>query len=226
MKIYRKILCGVIGFGLTLGVARVGHAWFVFDVMRTAQFAMQGVQRLLNIVTEYEKSYVKQQEVLMRKVKSSVSEADLPTGDVYDFLSKANIMEMGSNQYLPSTDNAAVIDQNIRKKFFYPADLSKVTEQEKEKVLRQRYAYMEALTKEVLSLSAAVKEQVAKEQEKLSAAKTAGSGVQQVELLAQNKKIMVEQQAASVLLQAKILELEAARTLMNLDPYLIEPTAE
>ena len=226
MKMFHRILCGGIGLLLTLSVATEAKAWFVFDVMRTAQFAMQGVQRLLNIVSEYEKSFIKQQEVLMRKIKSGVTEADLPTGDVYQFLDQAGIMEMGSEQYLPSTANAAQADQNIREKFFYPADLNKLTEKEKEKVLQRRYAYMSALTKEVLSLSAAVKEQVAKEQEKLKSAPTEGSGVQQVELLAQNKKMMVEQQAASVMLQAKIFELEAARMLMNLDPQLMEPPAE
>ena len=226
MKVFYRILCGGVGLLMTLGIATEAKAWFVFDVMRTAQFAMQGVERLLNIVTEYEKTYVKDQEVQMRKVKSGVTEADLPTGDVYQFLDQAKIMNMGSEKYLPSTANAAQADQYIREKFFYPADLSKLTEKEKERVLQQRYAYMAALTKEVLSLSAAVKEQVAKEQEKLKSAKTQGSGVQQVELLAQNKKMMVQQQAASVMLQAKILELEAARTLMNLSPQLMNPPAE
>lgn len=226
MKRFYRIICGGIGLLLTLSVATEAKAWFVFDVMRTAQFSMQGVQRLLNIISEYEKSFIKKQEVLMRKIKSAVSEADLPTGDLYEFLDGANIMKMGSEQYLPSTANAAQASQNIREKFFYPADMSKLTEEVKEKVLRRRYAYMEALTKEVLSLSAAVKEQVAKEQEKLAASATAGSGVQQVELLAQTKKIMVEQQAASILLQAKLYELEAARTLMNLSPQLIEQTTE
>ena len=135
MKMPYRILCGGIGLLMTLGVASEAKAWFVFDVMRTAQFAMQGVQRLLNIVSEYEKSFIKQQEVLMRKVKSGVTEADLPTGDVYQFLDQAGIMEMGSEQYLPSTANAAQADQYIREKFFYPADLSKLTEKEKEKVL-------------------------------------------------------------------------------------------
>ena len=227
MKQIRQQLCrSLTAMILILSLATPARSWFVFDVMRTGQFSIQGVQRLLNTITEYEKVYIKQQEVLMRKLKAAISEADLPKAQVYEFLQEHNIMEMGSEEYLPATTDTAAAEAYIREKFFFPSDETKLTEQEKEKIIQRRYAYLEALSKEILSLSAALKEQTAKEQEVLKNAKTTGSGVQQIELLVQNKKVMVEQQAVSVLLQAKIFELEAAQMMMTLNPKLMEKPAE
>jgi len=47
-----------------------------------------------------------------------------------------------------------------------------------------------------------------------------------VDLLAQTKKVMVEQKAADILLQAKLLELDAARMLVGLNPQRVEKPSQ
>jgi len=224
-----KGICAVIGLGIGLSVATRAEAFFFFgfDVMRTGQFALQGVQRLLEIVTEYEKIYTKKQELAMRTDRTGISEADLPQGYIYAYMKENDVMKMGSEKYLPATGVATADMNTIRQRLFFPADESQITQEQKDAIVARRYAYVEALAKEVLSLSSAIKDQAAREQERLAAAQTTGSGVQQIELLAQNRKVMVEQEAASVLLQAKLFELEAAQMLLNMSPQLIkEPKPE
>lgn len=228
-RCFYKVISALIGLGVGLSVTTRAEAFFFFgfDVMRTGQFALQGVQRLLEIVTEYEKTYVKKQELSMRTSRTGVSEADLPQSHLYEYMKQNDVMKMGSEKYLPATATAKAAMDNIRETLFFPADESQITQEQKDAIVARRYAYVEALAKEVLSLSSAIKEQAAREQERLAAAKTTGAGIQQIELLVQNKKVMVEQQAANVWLQAKIFELEAAQMLLNMSPQLLEkPKAE
>jgi hypothetical protein len=114
-------------------------------------------------------------------------------------------------------------DKFIREKFYLPEDLKDVTDEKKKEIEENRAKYVEELAKEVLSLSEGVRKNIAAEQNALKEAETAAGGmIQQVDLMTQTKKIMAEQKLADVILQAKLLELEAAEVMMGSSTQLIK----
>ena len=152
---------------------------------------------------------------------SSGSKSALPKGVYYEYMKNATAT--GSEEYIPAQSSASEQEKYVREHLFYDSDESKLTEEAKQKVINTRLAYVEALAKEVLSLSAGARESIASELSILSKAKTTAGGViQQVDLLAQTKKVMIEQKAADILLQAKLLELDAAQMILGLNPQRIE----
>ena len=218
----RTLLCATLGLGLGLSVS-TAHAFLVYDAVRTAEFAVQGVQRMLSLISEYHKVHSKEEELKIWEGKKQVKEKDLLKGSSYAFLKDANIMAMGSDKYLPAFEKAEDADRYIREKFFFDPNLSNVTEAHKNEIMQRRYAYVEALAKEILSLSAAIRHSVAQEQSVLKDAETtAGGNIHQIDMMIQTKKTMVELEGANIILQAKLMELEAARMLLGLDPQRIE----
>ena len=242
MKIMRQMLSGMaMGIGVTIGLmAGTAHALdcpIVFDPVRTTWFTTQGISRTTAGVEEMLKKSSKEKELELwekrRRFKddddgddgedesSGGSEQQFPEGIYYDYMKGA--AATGSEERLPSQSDAEEQEKYVREHFFYNSDVSNVTEEDKQKVLQLRQTYLEDLAKEVLSLSVGARENIASELGIIKDAKTTAGGViQQVDLLAQTKKVMVEQKAADILLQAKLLEMEAAQLLTNLDPQRVE----
>ena len=250
MNMIRKTLFGVaVGVGLTVGLmAGVAHAQRCYDVtdpVRTIHFGNQAVARGVELWAEINKTSYKKEELKLwerrKKFKNKDEDEEdsedgdessgggsgklFPQGDFYDYMKNANAT--GSEKYLPAKSDAKEQAKYVRENFFYDSDVSKLTEEDKDKVLQRRQSYTEALAMEVLSLSAGARENISSELSALKSAKTTAGGIiQQVDLLAQTKKVMVEQKAADIMLQAKLLELESAQLLANLSPQRVEKPKE
>jgi len=278
MKMKKQNLVAIM-LGLGLGFsATTARAWFVFDALRTAEFAIQGVQRMLSYVSEAQKVKSKEEEKKVWEIRKNNKEAQgssdgegseseggsgkaddkpkkLPYENMFyryfggttdqdmnddddedkskkeddeeeskrDDIASINPMSMGSEQYLPTTGDTATAEDYIRKNFFYDPDLTKVTEAEKNRIIQHRYGYLETLAQEVLQISQGARQAIAADLTTLSKSKTtAGGDINQIEFMIQTKKVMAEQKAADIILQAKLMELEAARMFLNLSPQRIE----
>lgn len=220
-QLKRKLMCAAVGLTLCLSAGHA-NAFLCYDAPRTAELAVQGVQRMLSLISEYQKEYSKEEELKTWETRNTIKEEEQPTTSGYEYIQQAKPMEMGSEEYLPANGDATAAEKYIREKFFLPADIAKLTPEEKNKVEQLRYAYVEALAKEVLSLSAGVRENAQAELAQLEKSITrTGGNVQQVDLLIQNKKTMVNQKGADVILQAKLMELEAASMLLGLNLELV-----
>ena len=93
----------------------------------------------------------------------------------------------------------------------------------KNEIIQHRYAYIETLAQEVLELSQGARSAILSDLSTLSKSKTtAGGDINQVEFMIQTKKVMAEQKAADIILQAKLMELEAARMFLNISPQRVE----
>ena len=229
INIKQKLGCICLAFGLTLSVSTGANAQILtLDVVRTVQFAVQSIQRMQELLTEYQKVFTKMKELEIWEKKTAITK--VPESFSYEFMAgksdaagSFNPFQMGSEEYMPAEGDAEAAEKYIKENFFFDEDISKVTEEKKKEVMKRRHEYVEALAKEVMSLSEAIREQIASEQKRLSEAQTdTGSVIQQLDLLSQNKKIMVEQKAGDILLQAKLFELEAAQMLFSLSTQLIE----
>lgn len=222
-QISRKIIGMVVGVGLGFSVTSA-QAYLMFDAMRTAEFAVQGVQRMLSLISEYQKVQSKQEELKSWENKKQMKEEDSLKAEPYEYLKDKMDMEKDIEKFLPAmTANEA--EAHIKEKFFLPSD--GYTQEQKKEVEQRRYAYLEALSKELLSLSAGVKKKAQESLQSLKDADTvAGGNIQQMDLLIQTKKTMVEQKVADVLLQAKLLELEAAKILLHMGLEYIENPEE
>jgi len=228
----RKLLCATIGLGLGMSVASAqATGWPVFDVMRTAEFAVQGVQRLLSLISEYQKVHSKKEELKTWEVKKKIDpKKEQPSCSTYSYIEGVAPMSQESSTYLKQTE-AGAVEEEIQKQLFLPADrtAARATDKERQEVELRRRKYMEELAKEILSLSEGVKENAAAELSTLEKATSqkdnkpvqAGSNIQQVDLLVQTKKTMVEQKGADIILQAKIMELEALEMLLGTDVFLV-----
>ena len=221
MTINQKLLCAVTVIGIGLSAVSA-QAFLCYDVVRTAEHAGQGAQRMLSLISEYQKVYSKKQELKTWEGRKVIKEEEQPITSGYDYMKQTKPMEMGSEQYLPAKADATAAEAYIRDKFFLPVDKAKVTDEEANKVEHLRYEYVEALAKEVLSLSAGVRENAQSELERLQEAKTqTGGNIQQIDLLVQGNKTMVNQKGADLILQAKLMELEAAEMLLGLNLQLV-----
>ena len=228
MKTIRKILLGVaVGIGLTIGLA-IGEekaCSLVFDIYRTGLFTTQNGSRIAELVLEYQIVDSKEEELKIWETRKRFKKEEMPQGAYYDYM--INATATGSEQYNPSQGDPVAQEKYARENLFYDSDLSKLTEEEKQKVINTRLSYLESLAAEVLSLSAGVRDSIAAELATLKEAKTtAGGEIQQVDLLVQTKKLMVEQKAADILLQAKLLEFDAAQLILGLSPQRAEDPEE
>ena len=247
MKTVNKIVSGaVIGIGLTMGLmSSTAHAFFcpiVYDVVRTSYFAIQTGGRLDSVIAEQEAISSKKEELKIWETRKRFKEDKKKgkggeageDGDAEKFFPEAvyyeymkNAAATGSEEYLQAQADAARQADYVRKNFFYDSDISKLTEEDKQKVINRRLSYIDALAKETLSLSAGARENIAAELNILKDVKTtAGGTIQQIDMLVQTKKVMVEQKAADILLQAKLLELEAAQLMLGLNPQRVEKPDE
>lgn len=212
-----KIMAAIVGLGLGFSVTS-SDAFLAYDAARTAEFAVQGVQRMLSLITEYQKVLSKQEELKTWENKKKMKDTDSLAAGPYQYLEKAKSTKMGAHEYYPSQEDAEKAEQYIKENFFLPSDQKQFSLEKKKEVEQRRYAYVEALAKEVLSLSAGIREQAQASLTAIKEADTkAGGNIQQIDLLIQNKKTMAEQKAGDILLQAKLLELEAAKMLLNMD---------
>ena len=109
----RTLLCATLGLGIGLSVSTT-QAFFVYDATRTAEFAVQGVQRMLSLISEYHKVHAKEEEIKIWEGKKQLKEEDLLQGSTYDFLKSGNVMSMGSETYLPAFENIDDADKYIR----------------------------------------------------------------------------------------------------------------
>ena len=231
-QLKRKLLCATVGLGLGMSVASAqASGWPVYDVMRTAEFAAQGVQRLLSLISEYQKVHSKKEELKTWEHKKQINpEKEQPKAAMYNYVEQASPMTQPSSQFLTRT-SAGSIEEEIQEKLFLPADATaeRATEKERKAVMLRRRKYMEELAKEILSFSEGIRQSTASELESLRQSSQqdgnkpmqAGSNIQQVDLLVQTKKTMVEQKGADIILQAKIMELEALEMLLGLDVALV-----
>lgn len=219
-QVSHKIMGMIVGIGLGFSVTSA-DAYLMYDTMRTAEFAVQGVQRMLSLISEYQKVQSKQEELKTWENKKEMKEKDSLSAETYEYLKDKMSMEKGIEEFLPAmTANEA--EEHIKEKFFLPAN-GQYTPKDKKDVEQRRYIYVESLAKELLSLSAGVRERAQSSLHALKEADTtAGGNIQQIDLLIQTKKTMAEQKAADVLLQAKILELEAAEMLLHLPLEYVE----
>jgi len=263
MSAWNKIILGMaVGVGLNVGLmAGTAQAYLcpiVYDVVRTAWFSTQGINRTMSVWAEYEIIDSKKKELklwenrrLFKEEKddkggegdpegendeaggegegeeggSEGGSGDLgkafPKGIYYAYMKDATAT--GSEAYIPAQSDASAQENYVREALFYDSDVSNLTEKDKQEVLNKRLAYVEALAMEVLSLSAGARDSIAAELNILKDAKTTAGGViQQVEMMAQTKKVMIEQKAADILLQAKLLELDAAQLILGLNPQRVE----
>lgn len=215
-QVSHKIMCAVFGLGLGFSVTSA-NAFLAYDVVRTVEFAVQGVERMMSLISEYQKVQSKQEELKSWENRKTMKEEDLLTSNVYTKLKKS-ISEGDSQKYYPAQDNAEDAEKYIKEYFFLPSDSKQFTQEMKKEIEQRRYAYVEALAKEVLSLSEGVRQSARSSLNALKEADTvAGSNIQQVDLLIQTKKTMAEQKAADIMLHSKLLELEAAKMLLHMD---------
>ena len=276
MKMKKQNLVAImLGLGLGFSVT-TANAWFVFDPLRTAEFVIQGVQRMLSYVSEAQKVDSKEEEKKIWETRKNNKEAlgsgegeseggsgkaddkpkKLPYENMFyryfggttdldmddddededkskkeddkeeskrDDIESINPMAMGSEQYLPTTEDPATAEDYIRKNFFYDPDLTKVSQAEKNRIIQHRYGYLETLAQEVLQISQGARQAIAADLNTLSKSKTtAGGDINQIEFMIQTKKVMAEQKVADIILQAKLMELEAARMFLNISPQRIE----
>ena len=128
--------------------------------------------------------------------------------------------------YVKSSSDGDEMENNIKDSLFYKADLSEVTEEVRNEIIQNRYAYVKALANGVLELSNDVRDKIKEDLSILKDAKTTGGGnINQVQFMVQTKKTMVEQKAADIMLQARLFEMEAAQMLLNLNPqYINDPS--
>ena len=296
MKTVNQNLVAIaLGLGLGLSVSTANAVTpFVYDVTRTAEFAIEGVQRMLSYVSRVQEEESKEEEQVTWEKRKDNKDAQAKASDggsgdgsdgssgeggssggsskksdkpkklpyeseFYKYMGgktdcdlakeekdagtdetkgepdeenesdeneeteRINPMAMGSEQYLPAMADAGEAEDYIRQNFFFDPDLDKVTEEEKNRIEQHRYAYVETLATEVLQISQGARSAIAKDLGVLSESKTtAGGDVNQVEFMVQTKKVMAEQKAADIVLQAKLMELEAAKMLLNLSPQRIE----
>ncbi|MDY6407959.1 MAG: hypothetical protein SPL08_04600 [Pseudomonadota bacterium] len=246
MNLIHKSIWGVaIGVGLSMGMmAGTANAVFcplVTDVVRTTYFATQTGARLASAIYVAETVSSKKDELKIwerrKRFKDDKegeegeetgeegseggSENQFPEGIYYSYMKNATAT--GSEKYMPTQDDPEEQEKYVREHLFYDSDVSKLTEADRQKVIQLRQSYLEALASEILSLSAGARDSIISELSILKDAKTTAGGViQQVDLLAQTKKVMIEQKAADILLQAKLLELDAAKMIMGLNPQRIE----
>lgn len=212
-----KIMAAIVGLGLGFS-ATSANAFLAYDATRTAEFAVQGVQRMLSLITEYQKVFSKQEELKTWENKKGMKDKDSLSASPYQYLEQTKSTTMGAHEYYPSQETAEKAEQYIKENFFLPADEKQFTQEKKKEIEQRRYAYVEALAKEVLSLSAGIRTSAQASLSGIKEADTkAGGNIQQLDLLIQNKKTMAEQKAADILLQAKLLELEAAKMLLHMD---------
>ncbi len=205
----------LIGACLMLSSGRA-EAFFAFDAPRTAQFAGQGIMRLLSLISEYQKVHTKEEELKLWEGARQIKQT--PTADAYNYLKSADVMKMPSAELLPGQSDTKVADKVIREKFFILADSPNYSDTKVREIDALRHTYLEALAKETLSLSEGLRSRIATEQTALKESQTtAGGQIQQIDLMVQTKKAMAEQKAADLILQAKLMELEAAELMFNLD---------
>ena len=274
IKLKQTVIGAVIGVGLGLSSSALATGWPSYDAKRAVEFAIQGIQRTLFLVSEYQKVESKEKELKLWQVRKDNKpeegtegesegtgegegegeEEEIPqklpkaspfyetmaahfgitvdeeeaeegeeAGEKTEEDSETELEEPSSWGYLPNGSDA----EYIREKFFYDSNLENVTEEQIQEVTQLRYAYMESLAKEVMAISARARQAIAGELETIVGSKTtAGGDVNQVQFLAQTKKVMVEQKAADLMLQAKLFEMEAAELLMGLNPQRIEKPEE
>ena len=217
-----KLKKGLMLTVLCLGMSSTAvKADLVFDTFRTVKFAMQGVQRLMSLAPQYAKVSSKEKELKNWEGKKEIKKQVQPA--MSEYLQKLENTEMKSKTLVPPQKDVVAADNFIREKFYLPEDLKNVTDEKKREIEKNRAEYVEELAKEVLSLSEGIRENVAAEQSALKEAETATGGmIQQVDLMTQTKKTLAEQKLADVILQAKLLELEAAEVMMGSSVQLIE----
>ena len=88
---------------------------------------------------------------------------------------------------------------------------------------QKRQEYVEALSKETLSLASGARNSIASELSLLEKAETTGAAqVQQIDLMVQTKKSMIEQKIADLYLQTRLMEMESMSMLMGLSMQLVE----
>ena len=280
-RVKQNLVAITLGLGLGLSVTTAEAITpFVYDVTRTAEFAIQGVQRMLSYVSEAQKVESKEEEKKIWEKRKNNKEAQgesdggesggseggggsedddcksskkLPyennfyryMGGTTDLdmnneeeegksgeedeenkresINSVKPMTMGSEKYLPATEDTKTAEDYIREHFFYDPDLTKVSETKKNEIIQHRYAYLETLAQEVLELSQGARSAILSDLSTLSKSKTtAGGDINQVEFMIQTKKVMAEQKAADIILQAKLMELEAARMFLNISPQRVE----
>jgi len=281
-KIKQNLVAVTLGLGLGLSVTTAEAITpFVYDVTRTAEFAIQGVQRMLSYVSEAQKVESKEEEKKIWEKRKNNKEAqgesgggesggseggggskddddctsskklpyennfyrymggttDLDMADENDedksgeedeenkreSIDSVKPMSMGSEKYLPAAKDTKTAEDYIREHFFFDPDLTKVTEAKKNEIIQHRYAYIETLAQEVLEISQGARKAILSDLSTLSKSKTtAGGDINQVEFMIQTKKVMAEQKAADIILQAKLMELEAAKMFLNISPQRVE----
>ena len=75
MKMKKQNLVAImLGLGLGFSVT-TANAWFVFDPLRTAEFVIQGVQRMLSYVSEAQKVDSKEEEKKIWETRKNNKEA-------------------------------------------------------------------------------------------------------------------------------------------------------
>jgi hypothetical protein len=182
-KINQKIMGAVLGLGLIFS-ASSANAFLVADAMRTAEFTLQGVQRMLSLISEYQKVQSKIDELKSWENKKKMEDKDILSSGIYEYLKGAKTTKMGSEEFFPPQENAEAAEEYIKTHFFLPADSKEYTSEKQKEIERRRYAYVEALAKEVLSLSAGIREGAQASLTALSEAEmAAGGNIQQVDLL-------------------------------------------
>ena len=238
---FKQTLVGAaVGLGLCLSAGPV-HAmgYPAFDVMRTAELAIQATQRLLGLISEYQKVDAKRQEQRVWEDKKAIKPEEQPYDSLFAFVKGWGPFDKESNIFLsPKRDGkvltARELEKQIRETYFLSADIGKgnVTEAMRKEIRMRRHEYAEALAKEILSMSAGIQSSAGGDLMLLRQATLqtgnkpiqAASDIQQLDLLVQTQKTALEQKGADLVFQTKRLELDALEMLLGLDEQLITNT--
>lgn len=229
----KKIMMGAaVGLYLGFGVVSAqALSPFVYDAPRTAKLAGQGVQRLLSLLTEYQKVHAKEEELKIWEQKKKMREkgedgsenGDLPESGCNAYATQAvNQSTNESIKYLPmeQATDPETAEKMIREKFFVRGMCKgekPATQQERDQAILNRHKYLEEVSKEVLSLAEGIREKTAEDLKHLSQVPNqAGGQIQQIYLMTHTKRLMAQQKATDLLFQTKLLELEAAEMMTNL----------
>lgn len=225
-----KIMGSVVGLCLGGMAATAGaqSCWFLaYDVLRTEEFTVTAAERQMWFNAEKDKYDAKVTEINVMEKKKGFKKKQLLASPSYDYMAGADCARMGSDTIF---ETGSMMDMDMTKEaiyetFFLKPDDNNVSEEKRDDIVNKRHNYIRQLSQEVLSLSYGYRGSIAEELERLSKAPTEAKGnIQQIELMAQTKKTMVEEKAAELLFQAKLVEFDAAQMLLGVEhQYICDP---
>lgn len=174
------------------------------------------VQQIFEMISKYSQQA---QETLVNKAKKeqikiwegAIEETPIQVS-AYDYV-KENLLTNPGEQSAPPQENLATAKAYVRERFLVPE--GEQTDEKIAEIKGERKEYIQALSAELLSLSAGVRQRLPDDANLISEAEASGGGVlQDVKLNTATIKALARMTAVDIALQIKLAELEAAQELL------------